>query len=99
MGRQSLLDGHPMLVSEIMAAFPGVAFIERCTVSSPAAVNRTKKALKRAFTAQLERRGFSMVEILSMCPTNWKMTPADSCRWIDGTMSQVFKPGVMKDWR
>jgi 2-oxoglutarate ferredoxin oxidoreductase subunit beta len=96
-GRKSLLDGHPVQVSEIFALLPGTAYIERCAVNSPAAILKTKKAIRKAFQYQIDGQGFSLVEILSPCPTNWKMTPVEACRWIDEVMGKVFPLGLIKD--
>ncbi|HSV57075.1 MAG TPA: thiamine pyrophosphate-dependent enzyme, partial [Magnetospirillaceae bacterium] len=96
-GRASTLDGHPVRVSELFSQLPGTTYIERCAVNAPAAILKTKKAIRKAFQYQIDGKGFSMVEILSTCPTNWKMTPVDSCRWIDEVMSKAFPLGVLKD--
>jgi 2-oxoglutarate ferredoxin oxidoreductase subunit beta len=96
-GRKSLLDGHPVQVSEIFALLPGTAYIERCAVNSPAAILKTKKAIRKAFQYQIAGQGFSLVEILSPCPTNWKMTPVEACRWIDDVMGKIFPLGLIKD--
>lgn len=96
-GRKPQLEGHPVQVSEIFAMLPGTTYIERVTVNSPASILKTKKAIRKAFQCQIDGKGFSMVEILSPCPTNWKMTPVDSCRWIDEVMGKVFPLGVLKD--
>ena len=96
-GRKQSLDGYPVKVSEIFSQLPGTTYIERCMVNSPAGVNKTKKAIRKAFQCQRDGLGFSMVEILSPCPTNWKMNTIDSCKWIDEVMSNVFPPGVFKD--
>jgi 2-oxoglutarate ferredoxin oxidoreductase subunit beta len=66
-------------------------------VNSPANILKAKRAVKKAFQYQLEGRGFSLIEILSPCPTNWKMSPIDACRWIDTVMSRQFPIGVIKD--
>ncbi|MDD5711706.1 MAG: thiamine pyrophosphate-dependent enzyme [Smithellaceae bacterium] len=96
-GRDTVLDGYPVKVCELLSGLGGTTYIERCTVNSPANVMKTKKAIKKAFQYQIEGRGFSLVEILSPCPTNWKMTPIESCHWIDESMSKVFPLGVFKD--
>lgn len=96
-GRNKTLDGHPVKVSEIFSQLPGTTYIERCAVNSPAAVNKSKKAIKKAFQCQIDGLGFSLVEILSPCPTNWKMSTIASCKWIDDTMSKEFPLGVFKD--
>jgi 2-oxoglutarate ferredoxin oxidoreductase subunit beta len=96
-GRKKELDGYPVKVSEIFSQLKGTTYVERCSVSSPAGVNKTKKAIKKAFQCQVDGLGFSLVEVLSLCPTNWKMTTIDSCKWIDEVMSKEFPPGVYKD--
>ena len=96
-GRESLLDGHPIRISEVFSLLPGTTYIERCKVNSPASILKTKKSIRKAFQYQIDGEGFSLVEILSPCPTNWKMTPLESCRWIDEVMSKEFPLGVLKD--
>ncbi len=96
-GRVPLRDGNPLDLSEMLGLAAGSVYIERTTVSSPKGIMRTKKAIKKAFMTQLEDKGFSLVEILSPCPTNWKMSPVDAARWVDETMSKVFPPKVIKD--
>jgi len=96
-GRKQSVDGYPVKVSEIFSRLDGAAYVERCAVSSPAGVNKTKKAIRKAFQCQLDGLGFSLVEVLSLCPTNWKLSSVDSCKYIDEVMSKVFPPGVYKD--
>jgi 2-oxoglutarate ferredoxin oxidoreductase subunit beta len=96
-GRQERRDGHPVKLSEMLAISDGSAYIERTAVSTPAHILKTKKAIAKAFRYQIENRGFSLVEILSACPTNWKMNPVESCKWIDEVMSLYFPLGVLKD--
>ena len=96
-GRSKTLDGYPVKVCELFSQLPGTTYIERCAVNSPAAVNKAKKAIKKAFQCQIDGLGFSLVEILSPCPTNWKMSTIDSCKWIDDTMSKEFPLGIFKD--
>jgi 2-oxoglutarate ferredoxin oxidoreductase subunit beta len=96
-GRDHILEGHPIRMSEILAMLDGVTYIERVAVNSPANIRKAKKAIAKAFQVQLDGRGFSMVEILSPCPTNWKMTPLKSWQWIDEEMTRVFPLGVYKD--
>jgi 2-oxoglutarate ferredoxin oxidoreductase subunit beta len=92
-GREEKRDGFPINLSEMLAIAKGSAYIERTAVSSPAHILKTKKA----FRTQLKGYGFSLVEVLSPCPTNWKMTPVDACRWIEEVMSKSFPVGVLKD--
>ena len=96
-GRHKILDGYPVKVSEFFSQLEGVTYIERCMVNSPANINKTRKAIKKSFQCQMNGIGFSLVEILSPCPTNWKMNPIDACKWIDEFMSKEFPPGVFKD--
>jgi 2-oxoglutarate ferredoxin oxidoreductase subunit beta len=96
-GRHKILDGYPVKVSELFSQLEGVTYIERCMVNSPANINKTRKAIKKSFQCQIDGMGFSLVEILSPCPTNWKMNSIDSCKWIDDVMSKEFPPGVFKD--
>ena len=96
-GRIPLRDGNPLDLSEMLGLAAGSVYIERTTVSSPKGIMKTKKAIKKAFMTQLEDKGFSLVEILSPCPTNWKMSPLDAAHWVDETMSKVFPPKVIKD--
>lgn len=71
--------------------------MERVAVNSPANIRKAKKAIKKAFQNQLNGQGYSLVEILSPCPTNWKMSPADSWKWVDDVMSKNFPLGLIKD--
>jgi 2-oxoglutarate ferredoxin oxidoreductase subunit beta len=96
-GRDHILEGHPIKMSEILAMLEGVAYIERVAVNSPVNIRKTRKAIAKAFQMQLDKRGFSMVEILSPCPTNWKMTSVQAWKWVDEEMIKVFPLGVYKD--
>lgn len=96
-GRKERRDGFPVRLSEMLAISEGSAYIERTAVNSPANILKTKKAMTKAFHYQLEKKGFSLVEVLSPCPTNWKMSPVDSWKWIDEVMSLQFPLGIIKD--
>jgi 2-oxoglutarate/2-oxoacid ferredoxin oxidoreductase subunit beta len=96
-GRDIVREGSPLKISEMLAVLPGAVYVERTSVSSVAGIRATKKAIKKAFTIQQEGLGFSLVEVLSPCPTNWKMTALASCRWIDEVMSKEYPIGVIKD--
>jgi len=96
-GRNAILDGYPVRMSEILAQLEGTKYIERCAVNNPANILRARRAIKKAFQYQMDDVGFTMVEVLSQCPTNWKMSPIDACRWIDEVMALSFPPGVIKD--
>ncbi|TET63496.1 hypothetical protein E3J48_02405 [Candidatus Aerophobetes bacterium] len=84
-------------MSEILALVEGAVYIERTAVNSPANIRRTKKAIRKALQTQIDDLGFSLVEILSPCPTNWKMSPLEAWQWIDKEMTKQFPLGVIKD--
>jgi 2-oxoglutarate ferredoxin oxidoreductase subunit beta len=96
-GRKEKRDGFPINLSEMLALAKGSAYIERTAVSSPAHILKTKKAIAKAFNVQLQGYGFSLVEVLSPCPTNWKMSPIEACRWIEEVMVNTFPLCVLKD--
>jgi len=96
-GRDAILDGHPIRVSETLSHLAGTKYIERCAVNTPANIVKAKRAIKKAIQYQMDDVGFTMVEFLSQCPTNWKMTSIDACRWIDDVMAKSFPIGVIKD--
>lgn len=97
LGRDPILAGHPVRICEVFAMLDGTVYLERVTVNNPAAVIKAKKAIKKAFQCQLDGKGFSLVEVLSPCPTNWKMGPVEACRWIDEVMTKQFPLGVVKE--
>ena len=96
-GRDKRLEGYPLKISEMMALLDGVVYLERTAVNSPANIRKTKNAIRKAFQCQLDGLGFAMVEVLSPCPTNWRMTPLESWQWIEKEMTKVFPLGVLKD--
>jgi 2-oxoglutarate ferredoxin oxidoreductase subunit beta len=96
-GRDPKLEGYPIRISEMLALLKGAVYIERTAVNSPAHIQRTKRAIRKAFQTQIDGLGFSLVEVLSPCPTNWKMTPIEAWRWVDDVMSKEFPLGVIKD--
>lgn len=96
-GREKSLEGQPIRMSEILATIDSTAYLERVAVNSPGNIRKTKLAIRKAFQTQIDRLGFSMVEILSPCPTNWKMSPLQSWQWIEKEMTKVFPLGVFKD--
>jgi len=96
-GRSEKLEGYPIRISEMVALSKGAVYIERTAVNSPAHIQKTRRAIRKAFQTQIDGRGFALVEILSPCPTNWKMTPVESWQWVDKVMAQEFPLGVIKD--
>ena len=96
-GRMTDNSGYPVKMAEILAQLPGVVYSERVTVNSPAHIAACKKALKKSFELQLAGQGMSFVEVLSMCPTGWSMSPVKSLEWIDEKMTEIYPLGVIKD--
>jgi 2-oxoglutarate ferredoxin oxidoreductase subunit beta len=101
-GRKAVNQGYPLQVSELLAVLPGAIYIERCALSSVAQIRKTKKAIKHAFELQAcpehseGSKGLSLVEVLSPCPTYWRMKPADAMKWIENEMTKVFPLGRFK---
>jgi 2-oxoglutarate ferredoxin oxidoreductase subunit beta len=81
----------------MLALAKGSAYIERTALTSPANILKTRKAIAKAFRVQIEGHGFSLVEVLSPCPTNWKKSPVESWKWIEEVMAKSFPIGVIKD--
>ncbi|UCF44571.1 MAG: 2-oxoglutarate oxidoreductase [Planctomycetota bacterium] len=97
LGRKAEGEGYPLQVSELLAVLPGAIYIERCAVHKPAEVRKAKKAIKHAFQLQVDgAKGLSMVEVLSQCPTAWRMTPAEAVEWVEKEMTKVFPLGRLK---
>ncbi len=99
LGRNPALEGYPLHITDLVATFRGVIYAERVSLDGPAGVTRTKKAIRNAFQTQIDGLGYSIVEILSACPTNWKMSPVDSFSWIKNEMTREYTPGVLTDKR
>lgn len=96
-GREPQFEGHPIKMSEIIGQVDGAVYVERVAVNSPANIRKAKKAIKKAFQNQIDGKGYSLVEILSPCPTNWKMGSIESWKWVDEVMSKKFPLGLIKD--
>lgn len=92
-GRKAELQGYPIRMCELLATIQGVSFLERTAVNNPSNVRKTKRAIKRAFENQIAGGGFSLVEILSTCPTNWGMNPLDSLKWLEENMISHYPLG------
>jgi 2-oxoglutarate ferredoxin oxidoreductase subunit beta len=96
-GRCRAGQGAPMRVSEMLATLPGTAYIARVSVHTLPRLNAAKRAIRKAFRMQLAGRGFSLVEVLSTCPTNWGVSPVDALRWLEQNMIPEYPLGVYKD--
>ncbi len=98
-GRKPRFDGYPLHITDLVATFPGVVYAERVAVNGPAGIQKTKKAIRTAFQTQVDELGYSIIEVLSPCPTNWKMSAKESFDWITETMSKEYPLGVLTDKR
>jgi 2-oxoglutarate ferredoxin oxidoreductase subunit beta len=96
-GRDSGFEGYPIKMSEILGQVRGTCYIERVAVNSPSNIRKAAKAIKKAFQCQIEGLGFSLVEILSPCPTNWKKSSVEAWKWVGEVMAKEFPLGVIKD--
>jgi len=96
LGRDAKFQGYPLKISELLSQLPGVKYIERVSVHSPQEVLKAKRAIKQAFTNQIEKTGFSLVEILSPCPTYWELSPQKAMEWIRDVMAREFPLGRIK---
>jgi len=96
-GRNPQTEGQPIKVSELLSTLDRVAYVERVAVNNPANIRKAKKAAQKAFEHQLNKTGFSIVEFLSPCPTNWRMGTIEACKWIDDVMMKHFPLGVFKE--
>ena len=96
-GRSVTSEGYPLRVSELLATLEKPAYIERTMIGSPKDIRRTKNAIKKSFRVQRDLKAFSLVEILSPCPTYWRVHPPKAVEYLEKWMVQIFPPGVIKD--
>lgn len=96
-GRAPLRDGYPLDLSQMLGVAAGSVYVARTSVTSPKSILKTKKAIKKAFQVQMNDLGFALVEILSQCPTNWKLSSVDSCKRIEEEVVKSYPLGVIKD--
>ena len=97
-GRSLRNDGYPIKILEMLAVLPGAKYLERVSVHSAQEVMRAKRAILKAFKAQIDNKGFSMVEVLSMCPTYWGMNSVQSAERIKNEVSTFYPIGVVKSF-
>jgi len=95
-GRKPEEHGYPLKVAEILSNFEGVAYAARVAVNNPKRVIEAKKAITKAFLAQLENKGYGYVEVLSACPINWKMDPVSATKYVD-KLTEIFPLGVFRE--
>ena len=96
-GRDTSTAGHPIRVCELLSTLSGTALAQRVTVDSVKNVNIAKKAIKKGFQNQIDKKGYSIIEVVSTCPTNWGLTPEESMNWLRENMLEYYPLGVYKD--
>ncbi len=96
-GRDVATAGFPVRICEMLATLDGPEYLERVAVNNVKNVKNAKKAIKKAFENQINNRGFSLIEVISTCPTNWGMTPKKALEWVDKKMIPYYPLGVYKD--
>jgi len=96
-GRNADTQGYPIRVCELLSELDGPAYLERVTVNNVKNVKNAQRAIKKAFQNQVEGKGFSLIEVVSSCPTNWGMTPEKALQWIDEKMIPYYPLGVYRD--
>jgi 2-oxoglutarate ferredoxin oxidoreductase subunit beta len=95
-GRTVEMSGYPLKITEMLAMLPGVYYVSRNSVHTPGAVRHLKKAILKSFQFQKEKRGTCFIEVVSNCPSGWKMTPLESNRWMVENMFPLYPPGEIK---
>ena len=96
-GRDPKLCGYPVKICEMLSQLEGPEYIERVAVNNVKNIKKAGKAILKAFKNQTENKGFSLIEVVSTCPTNWGMTPQDAMKWVDEHMLPYYPLGVYKD--
>ncbi len=96
-GRDVTVVGYPVKVCEMLSQVTGASYLERVAVNNVKNIRNAKRAIKKAFTNQIEGKGFSLIEVLSTCPTNWGLSPAEAIKWLDDNMEKYYPLGVYKD--
>ena len=96
-GRDVGTVGYPVRICELLAALDGTGYVERVAVNNVKNVRNAKRAIEKAFRNQVEGKGFSLIEVISTCPTNWGKTPQDALKWVETDMIPYYPLGVYKD--
>lgn len=96
-GRDVTVVGYPVKVCEMLSQVDGATYLERVAVNNVKNIKKAKQAIKKAFQNQIDGKGFSLVEVLSTCPTNWGLTPKAALKWLDENMETYYPLGVYKD--
>ncbi len=96
-GRDVTRAGYPIRMCEMLSTLDGVAYAERVTVTDVPNVRNAKRAIKKAFQTQIDKKGFSIVEVLSTCPTNWGLEPVEALKWLKENMIPYYPLGCYQD--
>ena len=96
-GRETSTMGFPFKITDLIAQLPGTYFVTRQAVFTPNGVRAFKKAMQKAFLYQKEKKGYCLIEVVSNCPSGWKMTPLESNHWLEENMLPMYPLGDMKD--
>ena len=96
-GRDTTVVGYPVKVCEMLSQITGASYLERVAVNNVKNIRAAKKAIKHAFENQIAGKGFSLIEVLSTCPTNWGLSPNEAIKWLDENMETYYPLGVYKD--
>lgn len=96
-GRTAELNGYPIKISDLLVQLDGTCYVTRQAVYNPASVRKTKAALRKAFQNTLDKKGTSVVEVVSNCPSGWKMTPVQANEWLKANMEKKYPLGDLKD--
>ena len=96
-GRDTKTAGYPIRVCELLSELEGATYLERVAVNNVKNVKNAKKAIKKAFENQVNGKGFSLIEVVSTCPTNWGLTPSKALEWVEEKMLPYYPLGVYKD--
>ena len=96
-GRDVDTSGMPLKMAEIISSFEKVAYVERVSCNTPANARKAKRAIRKAFEYQIEGLGTTFIEVASNCPSNWKLTPEESMKWLEEKVFPYFPLGVIRD--
>lgn len=96
-GRDKAIQGNPLRISELMSTVEGVAYVQRVAVNNPKNIMTAKKAIQKAFEVQKDKKGLSIIEVISTCPTNWGLSPKDALTFVEEKMIPYYPLGVFKD--
>jgi 2-oxoglutarate ferredoxin oxidoreductase subunit beta len=96
-GRETAQTGYPLKIGELLSRLEATAYIERVSVHDVKHILKAKRAIRKGIEYQMKGLGYSLVEVLAMCPTNWGMSPPDAAKWVEDTMMEYYPLGVIKD--